>query len=516
MSLFSRTERNFLETVSKVAFGNPFLPELAEHERIALGDEYTPEPPFWSLEIDDPGKRRVNAWRIVAKVDRLTAAGRERIRNGTIAHEEELKLYEDSALYSLYHQFYDRMVAAISAPAPARTPLRIGFYREFIEAWKERLPSPHVSLPSAFDPRHTFACYFQIVRAFQNIFESIIGASGPAGRLRAAVCQSIFTHDMRRYRRTFYGRMGEFVTLITGPSGSGKELVARAIALSRYVPFDERTQTFHQDPSGLFHPIHIGALSSTLVESELFGHRKGAFTGAVEARRGWLDVCPPLGAVFLDEIGELTPDIQVKLLRVIETRTFTPVGSTDPKRFEGKLIAATHRDLPAMIERGAFREDLYYRFCSDLITTPSLQDQVTDTPAVLRELVRFMARRNGGSEGDALGEEVYRWIEENLGIEYTWPGNYRELEQCVRNLIIRREYRPARSAPARAEVFGPALEGRLTIDELITRYCTFVYSKTGSYEAAARQLGVDRRTVKARIDAGLLAELKRSTTTTGG
>src|SRR5208283_2783648 len=140
--------------------------------------------------------------------------------------------------------------------------------------------------------------------------------------------QSIFTHNIRRYRRAFYNRMGDFATLITGPSGTGKELVARAIALSRYIPYDVASQSFGQDLAASFHPIHIGALTSTLVESELFGHRRGAFTGADKDRRGWLETCPPLGAVFLDELGELTTDVQMKLLRVIETRTFTPVGET--------------------------------------------------------------------------------------------------------------------------------------------------------------------------------------------
>ena len=138
------------------------------------------------------------------------------------------------------------------------------------------------------DPRHTFAWFRQIQRAFEITFRDIIGSSLPAARLRGAVWQSIFTHDMRRYRRTLYARMGEFATLITGPSGTGKELVARAIAESRYVPFDDRRLAFADDGETVFFPINISALSPTLVESELFGHRRGAFTGAVADRRaGW-------------------------------------------------------------------------------------------------------------------------------------------------------------------------------------------------------------------------------------
>jgi transcriptional regulator with PAS, ATPase and Fis domain len=229
-------------------------------------------------------------------------------------------------------------------------------------------------------------------------------------------------------------------------------------------------------------------------------------------RQGLLEACPPLGAVFLDEIGELNSELQMKLLRVIEARQFTPVGETKPIHFEGKLIAATNRSLPTMIANGGFREDLYYRLCSDLIETPSLADQIRNSPTVLRDLVQFMARRNAGAEAEAFGEEAFAWIQENLGPGYHWPGNYRELEQCVRNLMIRQEYRPAKPTPTASgdaddPIFAAARRGELTADELLRRYCTLVYSQTKSYEETARRIGLDRRTVKAKIDASLLGRI---------
>jgi DNA-binding NtrC family response regulator len=222
-----------------------------------------------------------------------------------------------------------------------------------------------------------------------------------------------------------------------------------------------------------------------------------------------LEACPALGAVFLDEIGELNPELQMKLLRVIETRLFTPVGETKPIRFDGTLIAATNRSLPAMIATGAFREDLYYRLCSDLIETPSLADQVRDSPQVLRDLVRFMARRNAGGEAEEFAEEAYSWIEANLGCDYLWPGNYRELEQCVRNLMIRREYRPARASanPVEEPMLGAALRGEVTAEDLLRWYCTLVYSQTRSYEETARRVALDRRTVKSKVDATVLSQV---------
>src|SRR5262249_55291377 len=161
--------------------------------------------------------------------------------------------------------------------------------------------------------------------------------------------------------------------------------------------------------------INISALSPTLVESELFGHRRGAFTGAVADRKGWLETCSETGSVFLDELGDLDPGIQVKLLRVIETRSFHPVGATAGREFRGKLIAATNRDLPGLMKKGAFREDLYYRLCSDQISTPPLSEQLSESPRVLQELVSYMARRVSGPEGEDLAVEVMQWIDKNLG-----------------------------------------------------------------------------------------------------
>jgi DNA-binding NtrC family response regulator len=216
--------------------------------------------------------------------------------------------------------------------------------------------------------------------------------------------------------------------------------------------------------------------------------------------------------VFLDEIGDLDPEIQVKLLRVIETRTFQALGESNAqsRRFQGKLMAATNRNLALAIRKGRFREDLYYRLCSDQIVTPSLRQQIDESPGVLRDLILFMARRVAGEEAAVLAKETEEWIETNLDPQYSWPGNYRELEQCVRNILIRKEYQTSRldREMDNRDVFGEARSGNLTAGELLSRYCTLVYSQTGSYEETARRLQIDRRTVKAKINPELLAALE--------
>src|SRR5260370_17324989 len=360
MPLLSRNERVFLRAVSQLIYCNPFLPERIACERAARGGVYVEGEPVWSLPVDQPDRPRANVWRIVERLDPLAAQLRNKLGASIEVSPEDLTLYEDAILHLLYQRYYPRFVAAAGGG-----PGRWRFYQEYLADWQRFLRIEGGGFQTRHDPRHMFACYRQIQRAFEPILSDIIGSSLPPAPFPSSIFQSVFTHDMRRYRRTLFQRMGDFATLITGPSGTGKELAARAIAQSRYVPFDDRRLAFADDEGVAFFPMNISALSPTLVESELFGHRRGSFTEAIADRKGWLETCPALGSVFLDELGDLDPTIQVKLLRVIETRTFHPVGDTASRRFAGKLIAATNRDLGADIQKGRFPEDLYYRLCSD-------------------------------------------------------------------------------------------------------------------------------------------------------
>jgi len=483
-------ERAFLEAVSAAAFSNPFLPEHTGFERAALGDDFDAAEPLWTYCVEDPERARVNVVRIAERLAPLIATLRGRLEEGAKATRVELVLYEDAVLQMLYQNYYPRFGQSGGAHT---------FYAEFAADFRRFLGDTGVQLPSGHVPTHTIACFRQLQTAFDRILRDIIGGSSAAARLRASIWQSIFTHDMRRYWRTLYARMGEFATLITGPSGTGKELAARAIAEARYLPFEERTLEFKGEQEPRFFPINISALPSTLVESELFGHKRGSFTGAVADRKGWLETCPAASSVFLDELGELDPSIQVKLLRVIETRTFSLVGETGTREFKGKLIAATNRDLLKRMEQGEFREDLYYRLCSDQIVTPSLAEQLRESATVLDELVLYMSRRVAGAEGDSLARDVQHWIHGNLPKSYAWPGNYRELEQCVKNVLIRRDYRPMVRSGTSFEADFAA--GRLTAEEVLSHYVTLVYQQTGSYEETARRVGLDRRTVKAKVKA---------------
>jgi hypothetical protein len=491
MAVFSASERRFLAATASLGYCNPFLPDRIEWERAALGKEYVEGDPIWSVSVADPDADLPNIIRIYEKLGALIESLHGRLSAASQLSEEELGAYEDSVHSLLYQKYYQSFREAEG---------HWHFYKQFLTDWNRYLVLPGKRFETELRPAHVFACYRQIQRAFHYIFYNIIGSSMPAARLRASIWQSVFTHDMRRYRRTLYRKMSDFPTLITGPSGTGKELVARAIAGSRYVPFDADKLEFAERPGETFFAINVAALSPALIESELFGHRRGSFTGAIGDRKGWLETCPPQGTVFLDELGEMEVLLQVKLLRAIETRRFSAVGDTALREFRGKLIAATNRDLRAEIGRGHFREDLYYRLCADLIRTPSLQEQIEASPAVLRELTLFMVRRVAGDEAASCVDEVHQWIATKLPANYPWPGNYRELEQCVRNVIIRGTYQPV-SESGESGFWEDFRAGRLKEEQVLGYYAALVYRQCGSYEEAARRMGVDRRTVKARIDA---------------
>jgi DNA-binding NtrC family response regulator len=197
--------------------------------------------------------------------------------------------------------------------------------------------------------------------------------------------------------------------LLLGESGTGKEVVARAI--------------YNCNPAGNFIPIDCGSLVGPLMESELFGHTKGAFTGAAEAKRGLIELADR-GTAFFDEIGDLPLEMQVKLLRLLQEHEFRPVGSLTTRKVEIRVIAATHRDLMRDVERGNFRQDLYYRLNVVTLRLPPLRERKED---IARLTGRFL-ERIGVSYSLTAGAM-------DAMISYDWPGNIRELQNCIERMV---------------------------------------------------------------------------------
>ncbi len=225
------------------------------------------------------------------------------------------------------------------------------------------------------------------------------------------------SHPIRKVR-TLIEKVADFDTnvLVTGQSGTGKELVARTIHdLSRRA----------EQP---FVPINCGAIPAELLESELFGHKKGAFTGAVSDRTGRFELAEG-GTLFLDEIGDMSLDMQVKLLRVLQERTFEMVGSNESQACDVRIVAATHRNLPEMVEAGEFRQDLFYRLNVYPIEMPPLYKRATDLPCLMNELL--VRHAGGNADGIRISPEALRVL-----ATYQWPGNVRELGNLVERLAI--------------------------------------------------------------------------------
>ncbi len=221
------------------------------------------------------------------------------------------------------------------------------------------------------------------------------------------------------------------LVLIQGESGSGKEVVARALHDS-------------SDRVGKpFVPVNCGAIPADLLESELFGHEKGAFTGAIATRKGRFEMAEG-GTLFLDEIGDMSLPMQVKILRVLQERCYERVGSNQTMRCNVRIIAATHRDLEAMVDAGSFRQDLFFRLNVFPIHVPSLRQRIEDLPLLLQH---FRRKR------EALGEQTAEFSQGALQalMHYGWPGNIRELENLVERLSITHggQLVRARDLPAR-------------------------------------------------------------------
>ncbi len=207
--------------------------------------------------------------------------------------------------------------------------------------------------------------------------------------------------------------VADTTVLITGENGTGKELIARVI--------HERSQ--RSDKPFIVH--NCSAFNDNLIDSELFGHVRGAFTGATSDKQGLFDVADK-GTFFLDEIGDMSPTLQVKVLRVLQEGTFIPVGSTETKHVDVRILAATNRELPAMVEAGSFREDLYYRINVINLQLPALRQRLSD----LNQLVDHFLNKHGG-QGKRLSAECMAQIG-----RYGWPGNIRELENEMERLVV--------------------------------------------------------------------------------
>ncbi|MCK5579091.1 MAG: sigma-54-dependent Fis family transcriptional regulator [Planctomycetes bacterium] len=305
-------------------------------------------------------------------------------------------------------------------------------------------------------------------------FEGIIGNSQPMRQAFEIVKQVVDTNA---------------TVLIQGESGVGKELFARA------VHFNSSRKNNH------FVALNCAALSEGILESELFGHEKGAFTGAIAQRKGRF-VFAHLGTLFLDEIGDMPVSTQIKLLRVIENGEIFRVGSNHPIKIDVRLIAATNQDLEALVTKGQFREELYYRIKVVTINLPPLRERMMDIPLLVESFMKEFNRAHHKNISSVSSEVM------NVLTRYYWPGNVRELKNCVESMLVTAQGSQIEKSDIPEYIFKPRAETRLNKllpagipleqaeKELIRNTLGLVQ---GNRAAAAKMLGISERTLYRKI-----------------
>jgi two-component system response regulator AtoC len=276
--------------------------------------------------------------------------------------------------------------------------------------------------------------------------------------------------------------------LITGETGTGKELIAHAI------------HNLSPRKNGPFVAVHAAALSSTLLESELFGHEKGAFTGAVERRVGRFELADG-GTLFLDEVGEIEPAMQVKILRVLEERAFERVGGSKTLQVDVRLIAATNRDLKKLVSEGKFRDDLFYRLSVVAVNLPPLRERREDIPLLVRTFLDEFSRENNKTVRELTPEAL------NVLMAYDWPGNVRELRNAVEQMVVlaRADRLTVRDVPA--AIRGGAdltkisvVRTGMTVEEAERQLIIQALKETGGNRTrAAKKIGISRRTLHRKL-----------------
>ncbi len=473
-------ERDFFAKIKKAVFANPFGATRAAVDLELTGMSKSSSNDQILARLMEEVVARISKYK-----DDIT------YKNKSLS-AEELDLLRYGVLFYTFHHHcasYDRLIdRQIEQGAK---PCRVDFADEVLQF----LYTYGFSQAEAL---RYFSLFFQLRRAFYFI-NNIAGKSHCVTQLRKSLWNNIFTCDVGLYETYLWNRMEDFSTILLGETGTGKGMAAGAIGRSGFIQFDEKTKRFADSFAQTFISINLSQYSESLIESELFGHRKGAFTGAVDSFKGVFSRCSPHGAIFLDEIGEVSIPVQIKLLQVLQERLFTPVGSHRVEKFEGRVIAATNQPIDELRKQGKFRDDFYYRLCSDTIEVPPLRKRLAEHPGELREILSRTVGRILGYSSEELTAEIEQLIEKSQPHNYHWPGNIRELEQCVRQMLLNRCYSWSETSQSREKWVSfqeKYQQGQFSAREILSHYCSLLYEQHGTQEKVAKLVQLDRRTVK--------------------
>lgn len=488
-------DREFFALVAETAFCNPFGERRPQLDSRIIGRTVASYS-----EAHLPDLTRIVSQRIA----KLEADGIADVRRYAPAERE---LMQTVFLFEIYHDCYqefDQLIVAQVSAGATSLPVK------FASAAMNRMRQRGIGAEEAL---RFFSIFYQLRRAYHFIVRGLIGQSQVMQEFRRRLWNNVFTQNVQWYERHFWNRMEDFSTLLLGETGTGKGAAAAAIGRSGFIPFDAKQGRFVESFMRSFTALNLSQFPETLIESELFGHRKGAFTGAIEAHQGVFARCSPHGAIFLDEIGEVGAPLQIKLLQVLQERTFRPVGSHESARFQGRVIAATNQAIEKLRGRGLFRDDFFYRLSSDVIHVPPLRQRLQEDPGELRQMLQHTVTRLVGADANELTDMIETALRQSPGPDYSWPGNVRELEQAVRRILLTGSYSGS-VAPKSKDLVERLIAGieaeSLDADALLAGYCAILYESTASYEAVARQTNLDRRTAKKYVQQGLTPKPKPS------
>ncbi|MFK5947749.1 MAG: sigma 54-interacting transcriptional regulator [Methylococcales bacterium] len=482
MKELSAEQYNFFNQIASLAFVNPFSQRRDQADCKLLNITVNSQTIFQRSD----------------KIQELLGLKLQQIQpltnfNITQFKGKQQQIMEYSWLFYQFHEFQQRFIEFIdSQRLMGDKPIELPFAKQLVHCFQK----------AGFGNRETekfIALFYQLHRGFHFISTAILGNCASIIELRVRLWNNIFTFNPQWYVDYLCGKMEDFSTLLLGATGTGKTLVAHTIGCSGFIPFDINKRCFKESFTRSFQFINLSQYPATLLESELFGHKKGAFTGAIEHHQGLFARCSEYGAVFIDEIGDIDMPTQVKILNVIQDRVFCPVGSHEKMRFSGRVISATNRNIEQLRKQGQFRDDLYYRLCSDVIQIPSLQQRLQENPAELRQLIEVLVNRVTAIPAPLLAERIDQRISKAVANNYAWPGNVRELEQCIRQICITGNYQIMKESHPKSEFTLFDNSDKNSSQQLLQRYCRFLYQSQGSYEAVARITQLDRRTVKKYI-----------------
>lgn len=477
----------FLEAVARAAFANPFGKTRDDLDVFIAG-----------VGRDIAGEELIDA--VIARVEERVAgmrrAGEADIRRHGGNRQEILRAVFLFYVFHRHAENLDRLIQAQSKHGDV--PVRVPFAGEALNDLRGFGFGEEEAL-------RFFAVFFQLRRAFYFIRNGLVGSSASMRDLRKHLWDTVFTHDIRWFESRLWDRMEEFSILLLGETGTGKGSAAAAIGRSGFIPFDPARNCFSESFTRNFVAINLSQFPEGILESELFGHKKGAFTGAVDNHDGLFSRCAPHGVIFLDEIGDIGIPVQIKLLQVLQERVFSPVGSHETKRFSGRVVAATNRPLDELRAAGKFRDDLYYRLCTDVITVPPLRERLREDPRELDKLLESILSRLAGEVSDRECRVIGKILKRDVGENYHWPGNVRELEQAVKRIILTGRYQGMKAESKRGDDDSIPLgitDGAFTAEELLAKYCSRLYRRFGTYGEVSRLTRLDRRTVRKYVELG--------------